>query len=247
MERNRALVMRTGGGAGPEGAEGVVLFLHGGRSDGLGRPRRWNLPALRMLPFARAVRAAAGGRGVVTGVVRYRHRGWNGGRADALRDAEDALTEVARRFGPVPVVLVGHSMGGRAALRAAGRTGVRGVVALAPWCPPDEPVDQLTGTRTVLLHGDADRITDPHGSLAFAARARAAGAAVCRLVVNSGDHAMLRRAPDWHRTTATLATGLLGLTSLPADVTSALHNGPATTRLTGLALPLPRGGLAPGE
>nr|WP_052852378.1 alpha/beta fold hydrolase [Streptomyces avicenniae] len=236
--------MRTGGGQ--DAAEGVVLFLHGGRADGLGPPPRWNLPALRMRPFARAVRTAAGGRDVATGIVRYRYRGWNGGRADALRDAEDALSEATRRFGPVPIVLVGHSMGGRAALRAAGRPCVRGVVALAPWCPPDDPVDQLTSTSTVLVHADEDRVTDPYGSLSLAARARAAGAAVCRLVVHGGDHAMLRRAPDWHRTATTLVTGLLGLTPLPSEVTGALHRGPDATGLTGLAIPLPPGGLTPG-
>jgi hypothetical protein len=113
VSRHQALVVD--GGA--ERADAVVLFLHGGRADGLARPPRWNIAGLRMAPFVRAVRAATAGHGIATARVRYRHRGWNGLRADAALDAHDALEEAARRFGPVPVVLVGPSTGGRAVLR----------------------------------------------------------------------------------------------------------------------------------
>ncbi|MGR4852480.1 alpha/beta fold hydrolase [Streptomyces sp. LARHCF252] len=57
------------------------------------------------------------------------------GGSGHARDARRALGELARRAGDVPVVLVGHSMGGRAALRAADAPQVRAVPALAPWCP----------------------------------------------------------------------------------------------------------------
>lgn len=59
----------------------------------------------------------------------------------------------SRRFGATPVVMLGHSLGGRAAVRSAGAAGVRGVVALAPWLPEDEPVDQLAGRALAILHG----------------------------------------------------------------------------------------------
>ncbi|WP_438949092.1 LLM class flavin-dependent oxidoreductase, partial [Streptomyces harbinensis] len=154
-----------------------MLLLPGGRADGHSRPARFGPTVLRMLPFRSAIRSATAGHAVVTGIVRYRHRGWNGGHEDPLRDTEAALDRLAgrlgpsyrgdfysahevrtipgcvqrprlpfavaatgprgmrlaARLGPVPVVLVGHSMGGRAALRAAGHPAVTGVVALAPW------------------------------------------------------------------------------------------------------------------
>ena len=48
------------------------------------------------------------------GQVRYRYRGWNGVDADPVADVRQALDELADLVGEVPVVLVGHSMGGRA-------------------------------------------------------------------------------------------------------------------------------------
>ncbi|MFF0447807.1 alpha/beta fold hydrolase [Streptomyces sp. NPDC004609] len=171
-----------------------------------------------MRPFGRAIARATDGAEVLLGSVRYRRRGWNGDRADAAADALRALDELTLLTGPVPVVLVGHSMGGRAALRAAAHPLVEAVIGLAPWCPGGEPVEHLAGKRIVLVHGDADRVTDPDASWALADRARHAGARVCGLRMPGGDHAMLRRAPVWHRLTADLVTGLLGLGPLPPGV-----------------------------
>ncbi|MFC9428763.1 alpha/beta fold hydrolase [Streptomyces sp. NPDC056987] len=199
----------------------VVLVLHGGRSESERPPTRLNLPGARMLPFTRAVLRATEGHDVVVGRVRYRHRGWNGTRADAARDARRALDELEQLVGPVPVVLVGHSMGGRAALAAAGHEQVVGVVGLAPWCPPGEPVGQLAGRRVVLLHGDRDRTTDPRESVALAARARDAGAEACAVLLSGGDHPMLRRAGTWHALGTGSVTGLLGLGRFPAEVADA--------------------------
>lgn len=196
----------------------AVLLLHGGRVDALEAPPPWNAPGARMRPFARALARATEGGGVVLGTVRYRHRGWNGPRCDPARDALRALDELTLVTGPVPVVLVGHSMGGRAALRAARHPQVAGVVGLAPWCPAGEPVGQLRGRRVVLLHGDRDRRTDPRASAEFAARARAAGADARMLPMPGGDHAMLHRAGEWHALTTRLVTGLLGLTPLPPEL-----------------------------
>lgn len=187
----------------------VVLLLHGGHEYGTSAPGPWNLPAARMLPFEWAVRRATAGHAVLLGRVRYRCRGWNGERADAARDAEAALRELARIAGDVPTVLVGHSMGARAALRAGGAPGVRGVVGLAPWCPPEEPVRHLEGRRVVLLHGDRDRVTDPKASVDFCARAGAAGAYPSFREVRGSGHAMLRRAATWHALTASAVTDLL--------------------------------------
>lgn len=202
--------------------QGAVLVLHGGHEHGLRRPSRlFNAAAFRMRPFLRALSREPGGSHIVLAEARYRHRGWNGDRADAARDAAEAVAELSRRTGGAPTVLVGHSMGGRAALRAAGHPSVTGVVALAPWCPPGEPVAQLAGTRLVFVHAEADRITSPGESLRMATEARAAGAEVCRYLLPGGDHAMLRDAGLWHALTAAATYGLLGLTPLPPGATSA--------------------------
>ncbi|MFF0483779.1 alpha/beta fold hydrolase [Streptomyces sp. NPDC004435] len=187
----------------------AVLLLHGGRSEGLEPPPPVNLPAWRMRPFAARLRRSLADRHVVVALVRYRHRGWNGARADAARDAEAALAAVARTAGDVPVVLVGHSMGARAALRAAGHPLVRGVVGLAPWCPPGEPVEHLAGRRIHLLHDEADRVTSASATWEFVRRARVAGAHAEGIAMRRGGHAMLRGATDWQRRTAELVAALL--------------------------------------
>lgn len=206
----------------------AVLVLHGGHENGT-EPPPWgplNLPGVRMRPFVRALRRATrahqDGPEVLVRQVRYEHRGWNGHRADALRDALSALDALGEEAGDVPVVLLGHSMGARAALLAAGHPLVRGVVGLAPWCPPGDPVTQLAGRDIVLVHSSRDRITSPQATQSLTARARRAGARTCMVTVRGGDHAMIRRAPAWHRLTTTLVTGLLGAGSLPAPVIAAL-------------------------
>ena len=98
-----------------------------------------------MHPFARDL--AALGDDLAVAQLRYRLRGWNDTGDDALADVAFALDTLDARYGGVPIVLVGHSMGGRAALRSAGHPTVRGVVALAPWLPGTEPVEQLAGSR----------------------------------------------------------------------------------------------------
>ncbi|MFF9011955.1 alpha/beta fold hydrolase [Streptomyces sp. NPDC014870] len=187
----------------------AVLLLHGGRSEGLEPPPAINLPALRMRPFATGIRRTLADRDVLVAMVRYRHRGWNGARADAAQDAEAALAALARSAGDIPVVLVGHSMGARAALRAAGHPTVRGVVGLAPWCPPGEPVDHLAGRRIHLLHDEADRVTSAAESWEFVRRARAGGSEATGTAMPRGGHAMLRGAADWQRRTTELVAELL--------------------------------------
>ncbi|WP_338692649.1 alpha/beta fold hydrolase [Streptomyces sp. Q6] len=199
------VVLRT-----PPRARAAVLYLHGGRADSRSPSRPWHLAALRMRPFVRALSAALPDDPVLLAQVRYRVRGWNGTDADALHDARQALRELSGLVRDVPVVLVGHSMGGRAALGAAGAAQVKAVVALAPWLPEGEPVTHLRDKDVVVFHGDRDRVTDPGASAAFVQRARAAGARARFHLVPGGDHAMLRGSSHWHRTTAATVADLVG-------------------------------------
>lgn len=111
-------------------------------------------------------------------------------------------------------MLVGHSMGGRAALLTGGHPAVRGIVALAPWCPPGEPVSHLRGRTVVLLHDKHDRVTDAEGSWAFADRARQSGARAHSVAMPRGGHTMLRGARQWHRLTVDLVVAILAGTPL---------------------------------
>ncbi|UZI33696.1 alpha/beta fold hydrolase [Streptomyces sp. VB1] len=216
----------------------AVLVLHGGRESGTGPPPSGllNLPGTRMRPFVRALARAARAAGddILVREVRYVHRGWNGTRADPFHDAVAALDALREEAGEeLPVVLLGHSMGARAALRAAGHPLVRGVVGLAPWCPPGDPVTQLAGRDVVLVHSNRDRMTSPQASQSLTARARRAGARSCMVTVRGGDHAMIRRAAAWHRLTIALVTGLLGSGSLPGPVAKALALPPTAEATEG--------------
>jgi hypothetical protein len=112
-------------------------------------------------------------------------------------------------------------MGARAALRAAGHPSVVSVVALAPWCPPAEPVDQLEGRTVAIAHGDGDRITDPARSLEFARRAHPVAARLARFELGGTGHTMLQRLPTWQSLGRRLALGTLGLRPLDGRLASA--------------------------
>lgn len=207
----------------PQAPGALVLMLHGGRARGLGAPTPLNLPSRRLRPFVGTIERATAELPAVVAQVRYRCRGWNGRRADPARDAQAALDTLLARYGELPVVLVGHSMGGRAALRIAGHAAVRGVVALAPWCPEYEPTAQLAGKPAVLLHSDQDRMTDPRESWAFVERAKADGARAHGVEITGSDHALLRRSAVWHDYVGRLVAAMLSpagldVTELPAEV-----------------------------
>ncbi|CAN5318951.1 alpha/beta hydrolase [soil metagenome] len=219
--------------AGPVRA--VALVLHGGRANGTGVPNNLSLARLRMRPFQKTIARAGRRHGVAAWMLHYRVRGWNGAAADPVRDVTWALAEARRRHGDSPVVLVGHSMGARAGLRAAGDPSVVAICALAPWLPEGEPVDQLAGRTLVIAHGDRERWTDPEGSYRYAVRAKAVTPEVARFDVVGDAHGMLRRAADWHALARNVTLGALGIEPFAPAVTNALHQ--EGTR--GLRVPLP--------
>ncbi|MFI0237134.1 alpha/beta hydrolase [Streptomyces sp. NPDC016845] len=176
----------------PGAVGGVVLLLPAGEETSTRKPSPLTTAFLR--PLARRLTRCGREEGLVTHVVHYRRRGWNGTQAETARDAGWAADEVVRRYGDVPVCLAGVDMGGRAALHAGGHTAVESVLALAPWLPEDdvalapEPVKQLAGRRVLIVHGTDDRRTDPELSFRFAERAKKANRDVCRFEVHSDGH-----------------------------------------------------------
>jgi dienelactone hydrolase len=203
----------------------VVLMLHGGKEHSVQPTHHRQLAGARMLPFAAAIARRGGPVGVAVWSLRYRVRGWNGDQMSPVPDTRWALERVRCAHGDVPVVLVGHSMGGRTAVRVAGDDGVVGAVALAPWLPKGEPVEQLEGRRLLIAHGTADRVTSPAASRRFAERARAVASRVDVVMVAAETHAMLLRWPTWQRLTTAYALDLLGVAALPPRVAEVLERG----------------------
>jgi predicted esterase len=192
----------------------VALLAHGGEETSTATVSRLQPTALRMYPFLLGIHAAGRRQGLAACQLRYRVRGWNDGAP--ANDVRWALGEIRRRHGEVPVCLVGHSMGGRSVLRAAGDEHVRAVAALAPWLPPGEPVEQLAGRTVVLMHGRRDRVTDPRGSLHYALAAHPFAERLCRFEVARSGHAMLERFGLWQRMTRRFVLASLGIASWDA-------------------------------
>jgi pimeloyl-ACP methyl ester carboxylesterase len=202
------------------GVRGAVVVAHGGTEVSTDPVSPLDPALLRMIPLAHAIRRALRGDEVVVYRPRYRLRGWNGELASPAGDLRELLDEIGAQFGGIPVVLIGHSMGARAAFRVAGHPAVSAVAGLAPWLPPEEPVEQLAGRRVLLAHGTGDRITSPAETWAYAERARSV-TGVATIEVPGGEHTMLRRAPLWHRMAAEFSRLSLGLPAKWGEVTEA--------------------------
>lgn len=202
---------------------GAVLVLHGGQVRSRRAAKRSQLAVLRMRPFERNLARAGRREGVAVVSMLFRLRGWNGAEASPVADVFYGLDQIRDRYGPIPVVLVGHSMGGRAALRAAGHPSVTGVVALAPWIPPDDPLPELRGKHLLIVHGSRDRWTDPRASRELVFRMQGIAASALFVEVKGEAHSMLRRAPEWHDLTTAFALNVLGRESTTAVHTNVMH------------------------
>ena len=127
----------------PATPRGLVIVLHGG-ANRPGRPAvsPTQLSVLRMVPIARRIARTATDLAVVR--LLNTHRGWDTAHTP-LDDLAWAMAELRERYGELPTCLVGHSLGGRAALLGGGQDGVRSVVALNPWVYPETPTPTCPG------------------------------------------------------------------------------------------------------
>ena len=200
----------------------VALVLHGGREFSSMPVAAHQLAVLRMVPIARHLASAGAADGLGVWRLRFRYRGWNsraGAGEDAypVADVRWAVQQLRDHHGEAPIVLVGHSMGGRAALRAADEPGVVGLVGLAPWVTPNEPYKQVIGRRLLVVHGTRDRTTSAKNSKALVDAVRDEPATdadpteqATFVHLRGTGHGMLRRVAIWNDLTAdfVLQTGL---------------------------------------
>ncbi len=181
---------------------GVVLMLHGGAKAGeepVG-PRSasyWRADLMR-----RAIAPRVHEAGLSVWLLRFGVRGWNlglGPEPSPVPDARWAIEQVRQAHPGRPVVLLGHSMGGRTAVHVADDPAVVGVVALAPWLEPDDPVAPLTGKHLVAGHGSRDRITSARMTRAYVRRADEVAASAEFVDVGRLGHYMLAHPGRWNR------------------------------------------------
>jgi Serine aminopeptidase, S33 len=223
---SRETVRGTDDATAAAGVRGAVVVAHGGTEVSTDPVSPLDPAVLRMIPLALAIRHGLRGSGVVVERPNYRVRGWNGELASPVQDLTEVLDQIRARFGGIPVVLIGHSMGARAAFLAAGHPSVSAVAGLAPWLPPTEPVDQLAGRTVLLAHGTVDHVTSPDETWAYAERARSV-TDVAVIEVRRGEHTMLWRAPLWHRLAAEFSRLSLGLPANAGEVTRAFQQATA--------------------
>lgn len=175
-------------------------MLHGGRQQSEEPVRNRHASWWRMALLAKALRPVARREDLAVHLLQYRARGWNdAGRPWPVADTRTALAQLRDVHGDLPVVLVGHSMGGRTACRAADDAAVVGVVGLAPWLPQGEPVSALAGRSLHVLHGTNDRWTSAALSAAFVERARRVATDASWQSLPGAGHYMFRQVRAWNR------------------------------------------------
>ncbi|WP_049759028.1 alpha/beta hydrolase family protein [Renibacterium salmoninarum] len=193
----------------PDGpVDAVILVLHGGKPKSTAGSKPWHLSSLRMRPFSSLLAATGRPYGIAVAQLRYRQRGWNEQLQAQVVDGKWAIKELSAHFVQVPIVLVGHSMGGRAAAYLSQEPQVVGTVALAPWWPQQEGELFRASQHLLVMHGTSDGWTDPSNSAQQVQIAKSNGVDASWRAMPGG-HFMLRNPSQWQRITAETAVGWL--------------------------------------
>ncbi|MEV7596300.1 alpha/beta family hydrolase [Kitasatospora sp. NPDC089797] len=193
---------------------GVALLLPGGFVRSHFGPLR--IAELGLQGLAAELTERGRPHGLAVHLLRYRYSGWNGADADTAVDTRRALDELARRHPGAPVVLIGNSLGGRAAFWCADHPSVAGVVGIAPWLPSGDRVDHLAGRRVLIVHGTADHsAANAAQSLEYALRARRVVPDLARYEVPGGNHYLVRRSADINALTTDFTLTALGAETAP--------------------------------
>jgi dienelactone hydrolase len=134
--------------------------------------------------------------------VRYRIKSWK--RLEmCVDDTLSAVTSIARE-GVRRTLLLGFSMGGAVAIRAAAHPSVSTVVGLAPWIPDRLDLSELAGRRLAIFHGSLDRYlpgipgVSPNNSRRGFERARSLGVDGSYTLIPGALHGVALRA-HWGR------------------------------------------------
>jgi pimeloyl-ACP methyl ester carboxylesterase len=173
---------------GPRETEAAVVCVNGGQAREL--EGTWSA-SLEWLVRTLAPRFPD----LAFGEVRYRIKSWR--QLDAC--VEDAHAAVAG-LGAARTLLLGFSMGGAVAARAAAEPTVTTLVGLAPWLPDRLDLHAVAGKRLRVLHGSLDRSlpgipgVSPESSRRGFERALAHGASGEYTLIRGGLHGVALRA-----------------------------------------------------
>jgi pimeloyl-ACP methyl ester carboxylesterase len=198
-------------GAVPVDPIGQVLMLHGGAERGH-RPVNGRSLSLRRTRFMYdAIAPPLARAGVVVSVLRFTVNGWNARDPvpSPVPDTRAAIAGLASAHPDLPIVLVGHSMGARAAAQAADAENVVGVLGLAPWFPAKDPVAPLAGRHLVAAHGSRDRITSAKETRRFLDQAATVAASTRFVDMGSVGHYMVSGLQRWNRVAIAESLNLL--------------------------------------
>ena len=186
-------------------------MFHGGQEHSTDDVSNRHASWWRMALMARSLRRFAAQNDLSLHLLQYRVRGWNGSVDPApVRDARWALERLKAQYPGVPIVLVGHSMGGRTACRIADDPAVVGVVALAPWLPEGEPNGTIAGRHLHVIHGTNDHWTSARLSREYVERSRPIALSASWTALPGVGHFMARRLKAWNDFVKTSILTILG-------------------------------------